>query len=72
MMENISQFLQVDLDEKATEKKTVAAGGYLVIDRETGLPTAMGLNMERQHTIDGITYTLTYSLDQTMALSDYE
>ncbi len=72
MMANISQFLQVDLDEKATGKKTLSAGAYLVIDRETGLPTAMGLNMERQHTIDTVTYRLTYSLEQTMALSDYE
>ena len=72
MMANITQFLQLDLDAKATEKNTVSAGGYLVIDRETGLPTAMGLYMERQHTIDTVTYRLTYSLDQTMKLSDYE
>jgi len=72
MMANISQFLQVDLDAQATQKKTVSADGYLVIDRETGLPTAMGLNVERQHTIDTLTYRLTYRLDQTMKLSDYE
>lgn len=72
MMANITKFLQVDLDEKATEKKTVSAGGYLIIDRETGLPTAMGLNMERQHTVDTVTYQLAYRLDQTMRLSDYE
>lgn len=72
MMTNISQFLQVDLDAKATDKKTVSAGGYLVIDSETGLPTAMGLHMERQHTIDTVTYRLTYRLDQTMKLSEYE
>lgn len=72
MMTNISQFLQVDLETKATEKKTVSAGGYLVIDRETGLPTAMGLHMERQHTVDTVPYRLTYRLEQTMKLSDYE
>ncbi|MBQ2785234.1 MAG: hypothetical protein IJF02_01855 [Oscillospiraceae bacterium] len=72
MMENITQFLQVDLDAKATLKKTASAGGYLVIDRETGLPTAMGLHVERQHTIDTVTYKLNYRLDQTMKLSDYE
>ena len=72
MMANISQFLQVDLDAEATKKKTVSAGGYLVIDRETGLPTAMGLYVERQHTIDTVAYRLTYRLDQTMKLSDYE
>lgn len=72
MMKNISSFLQADLDAKATKKKTVSAGGYLVIDRETGLPTAIGLHMERQHTIDTVTYQLNYRLDQTMKLSDYE
>ena len=68
----LSQFLQVDLDVEATDKKTVSAGAYLVIDRETGLPTEMGLNMERQHTINSVTYQLTYQLEQTVALSDYE
>lgn len=72
MMENITQFLQVDLDEKATKKKTVSAGAYLVIDRETGLPTAMGLQLERSHTIDELDYRLIYRLDHTLELSDYE
>lgn len=72
MMANISQFLQVDLEDKSTERKTVSAGGYLVINRETGLPTAMGLHMERQHTIDTVTYRVTYQLEQITKLSDYE
>lgn len=72
MMDNITQFLQVDLEEKTTNKKTLSSGAYLVVDRETGLPTAMGLHMERQHTIDSQVYQLTYQLEQTMALSDYE
>ncbi len=70
MMGTIQSFLQVDLDAKATDQKTLSAGGYVVIDRETGLPTAMGLNLERQHTIDTVTYDLTYTLEQTMHLSD--
>ncbi len=69
MMANITQFLQVDLDAQAAIKKNISAGGYLEIDRKTGLPTAMGLYVEREHTIDTVTYQLTYKLEQTMELS---
>lgn len=72
MMANITQFLQVDLDEKATKKKTVSAGAYLVIDRESGMPTSMGLLVERQHTIDTVAYRLVYRLDQTMQFLESE
>ena len=72
MMENITQFLQVDLDEKATKKKTLSASAYLEIDRETGLPTAMGLLVERQHTIDTVAYRLVYRMDQTVEFTDHE
>ncbi len=68
MMDNVSQFLQVDLESKATTKETKSAGGYIELDRETGLPTAMGLNLERHHTIDTIPYQLTYRLEQNMNL----
>ena len=72
MMANITQFLQVDLDEKAEKKKTVAASAYLEIDRETGLPTTMGLLVERQHTIDTVAYRLVYRLDQTVEFTERE
>ena len=57
---------------KAEKKKTVAASAYLEIDRETGLPTAMGLLVERQHTIDTVAYRLVYRLDQTVEFTERE
>ena len=72
MMKNIASFLQVDLESKATTGKTVSAGGYLTIHKETGLPLSMGLYLEREHTMDSGTYQLTYQLDQTLALSETE
>ena len=69
MMENIGGFLQVDLDNQATQSNTLSAGGYLTIHKETGLPVSMGLYLEREHTINDIPYRLTYQLDHTLELS---
>lgn len=59
----------VNLDSFAQSYKTEAVGGYLTIDRHTGLPIAMGINVSRSHVIDSVSYQLTYQLDQVITLS---
>lgn len=65
---NAYSVLNMDLDHYATSYQTPASGGYLALNRYTGLPTAMGLSVERNHTIDGVTYRLSYQLDQSLQL----
>lgn len=69
MMVGITQFLQVDLDAKAEQSQTFEAKGYLTVDLTTGLPVAMGLSLQRSHTMAEVAYDLSYKLDQTMKLS---
>lgn len=66
---SIYSIFNVDLDYYAESFTTPTAGGYLSIDRSTGLPTALGIELERVHKVGDITYPLTYQLDQTMQLS---
>lgn len=58
-----------DLDAIADSFETVTAGGYLRVDRNTGLPVEMGMNFERHHGIFGATYPLSYALNQSLTLS---
>lgn len=69
LMADIASFLQLDLDATAQAVQTGAAGGYLTVDKDTGLPVAMGLRFQRVHTLDSVAYTLTYELDHTLRLS---
>lgn len=69
LMAVITNFLQVDLDALATSYKTTVAQGYLTIDKQTMLPTAMGITFQRIHTTDGVDYTLKYSMEHTLQLS---
>lgn len=69
MMANVNAFLQTDLDAGASFVQTTAAGGYLTVDKATGLPTSMGLELSRMHTIAAVAYRLDYRLDQTLDLS---
>jgi hypothetical protein len=69
MVANVNAFLQTDLDAGASSVETTAAGGYLLVDKATGLPTAMGLELSRVHTIAAVAYRLDYRLDQELDLS---
>ena len=69
MMANVNAFLQTDLDAGASAVETTAAGGYLTVDKATGLPTAMGLELSRVHTIATVAYQLNYRLDQELDLT---
>lgn len=66
LMAQLSEFLQVDLDEKAQSSETLKAGGYLVLDTNTGLPVAMGMELERSHGLDGVRYVLQYQLEEEL------
>ena len=72
LMVGITQFLRVDLDQQSDSALTNEATGYVVIDITTGLPTAMGLSLSRQHIINTVPYQLTYRLDHTIVLSGME
>lgn len=72
LMGGISSFLDADLDEQAESSKTTASDGYLTIDKQTGLPVAMGLQLIRQHTMQSVPYKLTYQLDQQISLLESE
>lgn len=69
LMAGIIDFLDVDLDAKATTSETLSIGGYLTIDKATRLPITMGLYLERTHTIEDVPYVLSYQLDHTLILS---
>jgi hypothetical protein len=69
LMKELSEFLQVDLDEKAQSSETLAAGGYLELDASTGLPVAMGMELERSHALDGVRYVLQYHLDEAFSFA---
>ena len=66
LMAQLGEFLQVDLDEKAQSSETLKAGGYLVLDANTGLPVAMGMELERSHGLDGVRYVLQYQLEEEL------
>jgi len=59
--------LQVDLDAQAESARTFRSGGYLTVDLETALPVAMGMYLERSHTIDGVAYRLDYRLRENLS-----
>ena len=68
LMDEITEFLQVDLDALATSYETPTAGGYLTIDKTTMLPVAMGITFQRVHTVSDVGHTLTYSMEHTLQL----
>lgn len=65
---NIYSIFGLDLDNYAESYETTSAGGYLALNRWTGLPTAMGQYLQRNHTISGVPFRLTYQLDQALEL----
>lgn len=66
---SIYTLLQVDLDNWADSYTTDAVGGYLTVNKHTGLPTAMGMQINRTHVKDQVPYRLTYQQDQALTLS---
>lgn len=60
---------QTSLDALADSCSTEVAEGYLIINKYTGLPTAMGMELRRTHVFDGVAYSMAYQLDQALTLS---
>lgn len=69
---SIYSIFNANLDTYAESHTTPTAGGYLYIDKATGLPSALGIELERVHVSGDVSYPLTYQLDQTMQLSSDE
>ena len=69
MIKHLQDVLQVDLEGIADASEHHRSGGYLTVDLETGLPVELGMYLEKSHTIDGITYGLTYYLEETLTFS---
>lgn len=66
---DIGEFLNTDLDGSATSFETTEAAGYLSINKQTGLPAAMGISFARVYTFSEVPYQLSYQLDQALTLS---
>lgn len=71
LIEEVSKLLQVELEADKVTIQPEGCGGYVAIDRNTGLPAAMGLYLNCIHTVGDISYTFTYSLEQEVTLSDF-
>ena len=69
MMVGVTQFLNIDLESLCDSALTNEAAGYVVLNSATGLPTAMGLSLDRQHIINTVPYQLTYRLEHAIILS---
>lgn len=69
LCDSIYTMLNMDLDKTADSYKTTQIGGYLTIDKVTGLPTQAGIYLTRTHVIGGASYTMTYEINETISLS---
>ena len=65
----IDTLIGVKLDDYATSSLTKERSTYLAINKVTGLPTSMGIRFAYTHTIEGVTYDLTYDYAQSIDLS---
>jgi len=65
----IQEMLGVNLNDYSTSVSTQIHEGYICFNKETGLPTSMGIKLERTHTIEGVAYPLVFQYDQSLTLS---
>ena len=57
------------LNGLASSYKTKTMEGYLALDKYSGLPTALGIDYQASHTIQGQSYDLTQQTDQSFLLA---
>lgn len=60
------------LDDLAEDYRTEEMTGYLSIDKNTGLPLALGYYFEGYHTLDGYDYMISLQQDQSYDLISME
>jgi len=65
----IDTLVGVKLKDFATSTWTTENTSYLAINKLTGLPVSMGIRLGYAHTIEGVTYDLTYDCAQSITLS---
>jgi len=68
LCDSIYAMLKNDLDSEAESYTTNRIGGYLTVDKATGLPVEAGIFLTRIHVIGGTSYTMTYELREAIAL----
>lgn len=68
LCDSIYTMLNMDLDSTADSYQTNRIGGYLTIDKATGLPIGAGIFLTRTHVIGGASYTMTYEMNETISL----
>lgn len=69
---SLNAIFSSDLDSLATSYTDTLATGYLTINKQTGLPTALGMAFSRTHVLYDVSYQLTYQLDQKLCLASEE
>lgn len=69
---SLNTIFSSDLDSLASSYTDTLASGYLTINKQTGLPTALGMAFARTHVLYDVSYPLTYQLDQKLCLSNVE
>ncbi len=57
------------LNDLASAYNTKTMEGYLALDKYSGLPTALGIDYQASHTIQGQSYDLTQQTDQSFLLA---
>lgn len=65
----LESFLGVDLDGTADSYEDARADGYLTVDKQTMLPTAIGMGFSRVHRFGKIKYALNYELTHILDLA---
>ena len=68
LCDTIFAILDMNLDLTADSYTTNNIGGYLILDKATGLPMEAGIYLTRTHIIGGAPYTMTYELTETLSL----
>lgn len=69
---SLNTIFSSDLDSLATSYTDTLATGYLTVNKQTGLPTALGMAFSRTHVLYDVAYPLSYQLDQKLYLSNVE
>ena len=69
LCDSIYLILNIDLDATAESYSTRSIGGYLILDKDTGLPMEACISLSRTHVLSGASYSMTYELRETIVLN---
>ena len=69
LCDSIYTIINMDLDATAESYSTKSIGGYLILDKATGLPLEACISLSRTHVLGGTSYSMTYELRETITLN---